>query len=149
MDTCAQPDAVGTGDGSASGPQGLSWEAGLKGGSRKNASGTRVTPKPRIESPGHWVMMGAGTRTQTLSRAARSPPPSQDRIFPGVPPSRSETAYESSFHGWKSLEFAATVGYRGPPEGARRGAGAHHLEGQTGRASLVPRPRGGWSPLPG
>lgn len=45
VDTCAQPDAVGTADGSASGPQVLSWEAGLKGWSRKNATGTRVASK--------------------------------------------------------------------------------------------------------
>lgn len=140
VDTCAQPDAAGTADGSASGPQVLSWEAGLKGWKlEKTPPAPGWLPKPRIESPGHWVMVGAGTRTQTRSRGSGSPRPSQGRLFPGVPPSRSETARESSFQGWKSLRFAAFGGYRGPPGGVRRRAGAHHLEGRAGRGLPAPR----------
>ena len=148
-DTCAQPDAVGIADGSASGPQVLSWEAGLKGwkpekrhrhpgGFQNRESSHRVT--------GSWWGRGRGPRPGPEGLGHH--PPSQGRLFPGVPPSRSETARESSFQGWKSLRFAAFGGDRGPPGGVRRRAGAHRLEGRAGRASLAPRPSVGGPHFP-
>lgn len=81
VDTWGQPDTVGAGHCGTSGLQVLSWEASLKDRSRKDASGTLLEDH---ESPGHWVKVGAGTRAQTQSRGAESPPPSQGRLLPGV-----------------------------------------------------------------
>lgn len=104
--------------------------------------------RPRIESPGHWVKVGAGTRAQTRSQGAGSPPPSQGRLLPRCPlrPGRPGAESEFSLQGWRSLGVAAPGGYTRSPEGSRRGAGrppslsAPGWVGSTSRISLPGEP---------
>lgn len=105
--------------------------------------------RPRIESPGHWVKVGAGTRAQTRSQGGwvttpvSGPPPPRGPLRPGRGLKVSFPFRAGSHRG-----VAAIRGYTAaPPRGiAQRGGNPLPLRG--GPPSLAPRPRVGGPPFP-
>lgn len=106
-------------------------------------------PKPRIESPGHWVMVGAGTRTQTRSRGSGSPPPVSGPPLPRGPSVQVGDCKGVFVSGLEVTEVRSLWRLQRSPGGRAPKSRSPPPRG-PGRAGL-PRspPLGGWSPLPG
>lgn len=146
VDTWAQPDAVGA----------RHCGARLAGRFKRPEPERRLwhpARRPRIESPGHWVKVGAGTRAQTRSQGGwvttpvSGPPPPRGPLRPGRGLKVSFPFRAGSHRGGGGSHPLEVT----PPPPHPRDRAERRKPTTSERRAALPRspPPGGWSPLPG